>query len=417
MGRRVVITGIGLINACGNDAETAWRSCVEGRSGIGRITRFDAVGLEFPCLVAGEIRDFVPEAWVEAKEVKKLDLSTLYGIAAGDMAWKDAGLAGTHLHDPDRAGVIMGTGIGGLDTIENTHTTIMEKGPQRVSPFFVPKMMANSVAGNLSIRYDLRGPSYVTASACASSNHAMAAALRSIRDGESDVVMTGGTEATITSMGMAGFNTMRAMSRRSNDDPTKASRPFDKLRDGFVMGEGSGILVFEELEHARKRGARIYAEVGGAGMSADAYHMTAPSPGGAGPARAMRLALADAKLAPTDVQYINAHGTSTELNDLCETQAIKTVFGPHAYKLAISSSKSLFGHLLGASGAAEAVMCVLTLRDQVIHPTINQDEKDPELDLDYVPNVARKATVEAVLSNSLGFGGHNVTVCFRRFTG
>ena len=416
MRRRVVITGVGLLNACGSDAESVWRSCVEGRSGIGRITRFDAERLEFPCLVAGEIKGFVPEQWVEAKEVKKLDLSTLYGLAASDMAWKDAGLE-PGKHDPDRSGVILGTGIGGLDTIENTHTTIMEKGPQRVSPFFVPKMMANSVAGNVSIRLDLRGPSFITASACASSNHAMALAARSIRDGEADVVVTGGTEATITSMGMAGFNSMRAMSRRCNDEPTKASRPFDKLRDGFVMGEGAGVLVFEELEHARRRGARIYAEMLGAGMSADAYHMTAPSPGGTGPARAMSLALKDAGLAPTDVQYINAHGTSTELNDACETQAIKSVFGAHAYKLAISSSKSLFGHLLGASGGAEAVMCVLTLRDQTIHPTINQDEKDPELDLDYVPNVARKATVEAVLSNSLGFGGHNVTVCFRRFTG
>jgi 3-oxoacyl-[acyl-carrier-protein] synthase II len=414
--RRVVITGLGLLNACGGDAETAWRSCVEGRSGVGRITRFDAQGLEFPCLVAGEVKGFVAESWVEAKEVKKMDLSTLYGIAASDMAWRDAGFK-EKPPDPDHAGVILGTGIGGLDTIEHTHTTIMEKGPQRVSPFFVPKMMSNSVAGNVSIRLDLRGPSFITASACASSNHAMALAMRSIRDGESDVVVTGGAEATITSMGMAGFNSMRAMSRRSNDAPEKASRPFDRLRDGFVMGEGAGVLIFEELEHARKRGARIYAEVVGAGMSADAFHMTAPSPGGAGPARAMALALKDARLNPSDVQYINAHGTSTELNDLCETQAIKTVFGPHAYKLAISSSKSLFGHLLGASGGAEAVMCALTLRDQVVHPTLNQEEKDPELDLDYVPNVSRKMKVDAILSNSLGFGGHNVTVAFRKFVG
>jgi 3-oxoacyl-[acyl-carrier-protein] synthase II len=414
MRRRVVISGIGLLNACGSDAETAWRSCVEGRSGITRITRFDATGLEFPCLVAGEVKGFVPEAWVEFKEVKKMDLSTLYGLAAAEMAWKDAGFRDAP-HDPDRSGVILGTGIGGLDTIEHTHTTIMEKGPQRVSPFFVPKMMANSVAGNVSIRLDLRGPSFITASACASSNHAMALAMRSIRDGEADVVVTGGAEATITSMGMAGFNSMRAMSRRSNDAPEKASRPFDKLRDGFVMGEGAGVLVFEELEAAKRRGAKIYAEVIGAGMSADAFHMTAPSPGGAGPARAMALALKDAGLNPTDVQYVNAHGTSTELNDLCETQAIKTIFGPHAYKLAISSSKSIFGHLLGASGGAEAVVCALTLRDQTIHPTLNQDEKDPELDLDYVPNVARKAKVDVVLSNSLGFGGHNVTVAFRRY--
>jgi 3-oxoacyl-[acyl-carrier-protein] synthase II len=278
-------------------------------------------------------------------------------------------------------------------------------------------MMANSIAGNVSIRFQLRGPSFITASACASSNHAMALAHRSIRDGESDLVMTGGAEATITSMGMAGFNAMRAMSRRCNGDPTKASRPFDKGRDGFVMGEGAGVLVFEELEHAKKRGAKIYAEFLGAGMSADAYHMTAPSPGGAGPGRAMTHALEDAKISPDRVQYINAHGTSTELNDVCETQALKSVFGPHAYKLAISSSKSLFGHLLGGSGGAEAVVCALTLRDQKVHPTINQEERDPECDLDYVPNVAREMKVDVLLSNSLGFGGHNVCICLGRFTG
>jgi 3-oxoacyl-[acyl-carrier-protein] synthase II len=415
MGRRVVITGLGTLNGCGNDAESTWAALLEGRSGITNITRFDAKGMEFPCLVAGEVKGFDPERWMDAKEVKKVDLVTQYGLAASKMAWDDAGLDGRH--DPDRSGVILGTGIGGLDTIENAHTTIMEKGPTRVSPFFVPKMMANSIAGNVSIRFNLRGPSFITASACASSNHAMALAHRSIRDGESDLVVTGGAEATITSMGMAGFNSMRAMARKYNDDPTKASRPFDMHRDGFVMGEGAGVLVFEELEHARKRGARIYGEVLGSGMSADAFHMTAPSPGGDGPARAMALALRDARLSPEDVQYINAHGTSTELNDVCETQAIKAVFGPHAYKLAISSTKSLTGHLLGGSGGLEAVACALTLRDQVVHPTINQVEKDPNCDLDYVPNVARKTKVDTVLSNSLGFGGHNVCVCFGRFSG
>ena len=416
MRRRVVITGVGLLNACGSDAESVWRSCVEGRSGIGRITRFDAERLEFPCLVAGEIKGFVPEQWVEAKEVKKLDLSTLYGLAAAEMAWKDSGLA-PGAYDPDLAGVILGTGIGGLDTIENTHTTIMEKGPTRVSPFFVPKMMANSIAGNVSIRFECRGPSYITASACASSNHAMALAHRSIRDGEADVMVTGGAEATITSMGMAGFNSMRAMSRRSNDAPEKASRPFDRLRDGFVMGEGSGILILEELEHAKRRGAKIYAEFLGSGMTADAFHMTAPSPGGVGAARSMVLALRDSGRNLADVAYINAHGTSTELNDLGETQAIKATFGPQAYKLAISSSKSVFGHLLGASGGAEAVVSALTLRDQVVHPTLNQDEKDPACDLDYVPNVARELKVDTLLSNSFGFGGHNVTICLGRFAG
>lgn len=416
MRRRVVITGIGLINASGNDAETAWKHAVAGASGVTRIERFDAKGMDFPCQVAGEIKNFDPTRWVEAKEVKKLDLSTLYGLAASQMAWTDSGLAHGS-YDPDRAGVILGTGIGGLDTIENTHTTIMEKGPTRVSPFFVPKMMANSVAGNISIRFELRGPSFITASACASSNHAMALAFRSVRDGEADVLVTGGAEATITSMGMAGFNTMRAMSRRSNDAPEKASRPFDRLRDGFVMGEGSGILVLEELAHAKKRGAKIYGEFLGAAQTADAYHMTAPSEGGVGAAKAMTLCLKDAHLAPEDVQYVNAHGTSTELNDLGETQALKAAFGAHAYKVAISSSKSIFGHLLGASGGAEAVMCALTLRDQVMHPTLNQDEKDPLCDLDYVPNAAREARVEHLISNSFGFGGHNVTICFGRFKG
>jgi len=414
--RRVVITGLGCLNASGSDAETVWKSCVEGRSGITRIARFDAKGMDFPCQVAGEVKGFVPEQWVEAKEVKKLDLSTLYGLAAAEMAWKDSGLV-PGAYDPEQAGVILGTGIGGLDTIENTHTTIMERGPTRVSPFFVPKMMANSIAGNVSIRFECRGPSYITASACASSNHAMALAHRSIRDGEADVMVTGGAEATITSMGMAGFNSMRAMSRRSNDAPEKASRPFDKLRDGFVMGEGSGILILEELEHAKRRGARIYAEFLGSGMTADAFHMTAPSPGGVGAARSMLLALRDSGRNLSDVAYVNAHGTSTELNDLGETQAIKATFGPHAYKLAISSSKSVFGHLLGASGGAEAVVSALTLRDQVVHPTLNQDEKDPECDLDYVPNVARKMKVDTLLSNSFGFGGHNVTICLARFAG
>jgi 3-oxoacyl-[acyl-carrier-protein] synthase II len=372
--------------------------------------------MEFPCLVAGEVKDFRAEDWVEPKDIKKLDLVAIYGLAAAQMAWKDAGQNGA-LEDGSRAGTILGTGIGGLDTIENTHTTIMEKGPTRVSPFFVPKMMANSIAGNISIRFGLQGPSYITASACASANHAMALAHRSIRDGESDLILTGGAEATITSMGMAGFNSMRAMSRRSNDDPTKASRPFDRLRDGFVMGEGAGMLIFEELEHAKRRGAKIYGEVLGSGMTADAFHITAPSPGGTGAARAMQRAMVDGGVNPEQIDYVNAHGTSTELNDLCETQAIKEAFKDHAKKLAISSSKSLFGHLLGGAGGVEAVVCAQTLRDQVVHPTINQDEPDPECNLDYVPNVAREMKVDKLLSNCFGFGGHNVSLCFGRFSG
>ncbi len=417
MTRRVVVTGLGTLNACGLTAESSWQSLLEGRSGIARITRFDADGLEMPCLIAGELKDFEPTNWVQKRDIKKLDLSAQYGIAAASMAWEDAGLdpeGGSH--DPERCGTILGTGIGGLDSIENTHTTIMEKGPQRVSAFFVPKMMANALAGQLSIRFHLQGPSYITASACASSNHAMAAAFRSILAGEQDICVTGGAEATITSMGMAGFNALRAMSRR-NDDPTAASRPFDKNRDGFVMGEGSGILIFEELEHAKARGARIYAEVLGAGMSSDAHHITAPAPGGIGPQRAMRLALQSANLEPNKVEYINAHGTSTSLNDKAETQAIKGVFGDHATKLCISSSKSMVGHCLGGSGGVEAVFTVRSISDNKVHPTINQEESDPECDLDYVPNVARDMVVNYAVSNSLGFGGHNVSLVFGKFKG
>ncbi len=413
MSRRIVVTGLGTLNACGNDVESSWTAVLAGRSGVGRITRFDAAGMGMPCLIAAELKDFEPTRWIEPRELKKLDRMTMYGIAATEMAWDDAGLprgADGGL-DRERAGVILGTGIGGLDTIEDTHTTIMEKGPQRVSAFFVPKMMANAVAGNVSIRLGLQGPNFITSSACASSNHAMACALRSIREGECDLVVSGGAEATITSMGMAGFNSMRAMSRR-NDDPAAASRPFDRGRDGFVMGEGAGILIFEELEHARRRGARIYCEVLGAGMTADAHHITAPAPGGSGPARAMALALKDARLDPDQVDYINAHGTSTELNDIAETHAIKTVFGDHARRLAISSSKSMVGHLLGGSGGVEGVFTALSVFGDVVHPTINQDEADPECDLDYVPNAAREMKVRHALSNSLGFGGHNVTLCF-----
>ena len=422
MSRRVVITGLGTLNACGNDVASSWAKVVAGKSGIGRISRYDAVGMEMSCLIAGELRGFDPTDWIVPKDVKKFDLMAQYGMGATTMAWADAGFepvtkddraaeAEDLPFDVDRFGVIVGTGIGGLDTIEKTHLQIMERGPQRISPYFVPKMMSNAIAGQLSIRFNLRGPSFITASACASANHAMALALRSVAAGESDVCITGGAEATITSMGMGGFNVMRAMSTR-NDDPEGASRPFDAGRDGFVMGEGAGILVFEEYEHAKKRGARIYAEVLGAGMSADAHHITAPKPGGVGPARAMRLALKDSGIDPEQVAYINAHGTSTLLNDRAETAALHAVFGEHAKKLAISSSKSLVGHLLGGSGGVEGVFTALSIHEGVVHPTINQEERDPECDLDYVPNVAREMKVDYALSNSLGFGGHNVSIAF-----
>ncbi len=416
MPRRVVITGLGTVNACGNDVKSSWDAVVSGQSGVARITRFDPELLEMPCLIAAELKGFDPLDYFQKRDLKKLDLMTLYGGAAAQQAWDDSGLSEDNGFDPELSGAIIGTGIGGLDSIENTHTTIMEKGPQRVSPYFVPRMMANAIAGQLSIRFNLQGPSYITASACASSNHAMALAYRSIGSGESDVLLTGGAEATITSMGMAGFNSMRAMSTR-NDDPQAASRPFDKERDGFVMGEGAGIMVFEELEHAKKRGARIYAEVLGAGMSADAHHITAPAPGGRGPARAMRLALRNAKLNPADIDYINAHGTSTALNDAAETAAIKAVMGEDAYKVAISSSKSLVGHLLGGAGGVEGVFTAMSIQDKTAHPTINQEVPDPECDLDYVPNTARELDIRYALSNALGFGGHNVTVVFGRFDG
>ena len=420
--RRVVITGLGTLNACGNDVTTSWDAVVAGKSGIGRITRYDAVGMEMACLIAGELKDFDPTAWIPKKDVKKFDLMAQYGMAATTMAWADAGFDPVTNEqraaevddlpfDVDRFGVIVGTGIGGLDTIEKTHLTIMERGPQRISPYFVPKMMSNAIAGQLSIRFNLRGPSFITASACASANHAMALALRSVQSGESEVCITGGAEATITSMGMGGFNVMRAMSTR-NDDPAGASRPFDAGRDGFVMGEGAGILIFEEYEHAKKRGARIYAEVLGAGMSADAHHITAPKPGGVGPARAMELAIKDAGVPKDQYAYVNAHGTSTLLNDRAETAALHKVFNSHAKELAVSSSKSLVGHLLGGSGGVEAVFTVKSIETNIVHPTINQEERDPECDLDYVPNEARELDVKVALSNSLGFGGHNVSVAF-----
>ncbi|MDJ0973578.1 MAG: beta-ketoacyl-ACP synthase II [Planctomycetota bacterium] len=415
MTRRVVVTGLGTVNACGNDVDTSWNALLAGESGIGRITRFNAELLEMPCLIAGELKGWNATDWVQKRDIKKLDLCAQYGIAAATQAWADAGL-GENGFDPERFGAILGTGIGGLDSIEETHTTIMEKGPQRVSAFFVPKMMANAIAGQLSIRFGLQGPSFITASACASSNHAMALALRSIRSGECDALITGGAEATITSMGMAGFNAMRAMSRR-NDDPAGASRPFDKNRDGFVMGEGAGILLFEELEHAKQRGARIYCEVLGAGMSSDSHHITAPAPGGIGPQRSMRLALKDGGLDPSTIDYINAHGTSTALNDVAETEAVKAVFGDHARELCMSSSKSMVGHLLGASGGVEAIFTVRSIADSKVHPTINQEEADPDCDLDYVPNVAREMDIRYALSNSLGFGGHNVTLAFGKYEG
>jgi 3-oxoacyl-[acyl-carrier-protein] synthase II len=406
MSRRVVITGVGTVNALGNTAPEMWSRMLEGASGIAPITHFDAS--EYACRIAGEVRGLDTSHVVEARELKKLDPFTLYGMVAADEAIRDAGITDSGF-DPDRAGCIMGVGIGGLTDIEATKELLLERGPRRVSPYFIPKIMMNAVAGRISMQHGLRGANFVTASACASANHAMGLAMRSIRAGDADVMVTGGAEATITPLGIAGFCSLRAMSTR-NDDPEGASRPFDKGRDGFVMGEGAGALVFEEYEHARRRGATIYAQVSGFGMTADAHHITSPAPEGRGAASAIRIALEDARVDPSEVDYINAHGTSTPVNDPLETQAIKTVFREHAEHVAISSSKSMIGHMLGAAGAVELVATALSVRDGRIHPTLNQDERDEECDLDYVPGAAREKHVRHALSNSLGFGGHNAVL-------
>jgi 3-oxoacyl-[acyl-carrier-protein] synthase II len=410
--RRVVITGLGAICGLGNDVAAVWAAAKAGRSSARLLTRIDQADLG--SRIACEVRGFDAEKLV-GHQAKKLDLFCQYGIVAAEEAVRGSGLDAAR-EDLDRCGVITGSGIGGLSELESQHTVLMERGARRVSPFFIPRLMINALSGNISIRHGFRGPSYITASACASSSHAIGLAFRTLRDGECDVCLTGGAEATVTRLAMAGFSNMKAMSTR-NEDPERASRPFDRDRDGFVMGEGAGMLVFEELQHAKARGAKIYAEVKGFGMTADAHHITAPTPGGEGPANAMRLALRDGNVDPERVNYINAHGTSTPLNDAAETRAIRTVFGAHADRLCVSSTKSMAGHLLGASGGLEAVLCALMAHESVVHPTINYENRDPECDLDYVPNEARSLKVDHVLSNSLGFGGHNVSVLLARFDG
>jgi 3-oxoacyl-[acyl-carrier-protein] synthase II len=410
--RRVVISGLGAVCALGRDVPTIWEAACAGRSGATRVTRFDPS--EIASQVACEVKGFDAEAHF-GRDAKKLDLFCQYGVVAADEAVRDSGLD-MGREDPDRCGVITGSGIGGLIEIENQFTQLRERGPRRVSPHFVPKLMINALSGQISIRHGLKGPSYITASACASSSHALGLAFQAIRDGMCDVVVTGGAEATITLLAMAGFSNMKAMSTR-NHDPARASRPFDRDRDGFVMGEGAGMLVFEELEHARRRGARVYAEVKGYGFTADAHHITAPTPGGEGPAKAMANALRMGGVDPERVNYVNAHGTSTPLNDAAETRAIHAVFGRHARSLCVSSSKSMVGHLLGASGGLEMVLTAKMIEERVVHPTINYENPDPECDLDYVPNEARPLAVDHALSNSLGFGGHNVSILVARFDG
>jgi len=411
MKRRVVITGVGVLSPVGNDADTFWNSLLEGKSGIDKITSFDVS--DYPTQIAGEIKDFNPELYMDKKEVKRTDRYVQFALAATKMAVENAKLSVTE-ENAERVGVYIGSGIGGLGTWEDQHTVLMEKGPRRVSPFFIPMMIANMASGLVSIEYGAKGPTSSAVTACATGTNAIGDAFRLIQYGDADVMITGGAEATIRPMAMAGFCSMKAMSTR-NDEPQKASRPFDTERDGFVMSEGAGIVILEELEHAKKRGANILAEVIGYGLSADAHHITAPAPGGEGAARCMRNALRDAGIDLTEVGYINAHGTSTPAGDIAESNAIKEVFGDHAYKLAVSSTKSMTGHLLGATGGIEAIATAFALRDQILPPTINLEHPDPECDLDYVPNVARKAHVNVALSNTFGFGGHNASILLKRY--
>lgn len=408
--RRVVITGIGAVTALGKDARSTWSALLEGRSGVGPITRFDPA--DYATKFAAEVRDFDPATVLPPHEARKLDPFVLFAMAAAKEALADSGVEVPGA-DPTRFGCIVGVGIGGLTDIEATHSVILERGPRRVNPFFIPKIMMNAAAGQISIAHGLQGPNYGTASACASSAHALGLAMKAIRWDEADIMVAGGSEATITPLGVGGFNALKALSTR-NDAPERASRPFDRDRDGFVMGEGGGALILEEYGHAKRRGARIYAELKGFGMSADAHHITAPAPLGEGAKRSMAMALRDGGVAPEEVQYVNAHGTSTPINDPLETEAVKGAFGEHARRLAISSTKSMLGHLLGASGAVEGLVTALSVAEGVVHATANLENPDPECDLDYVPGAARTMEVRNALSNSLGFGGHNASLLIGR---
>ena len=409
MKRRVVVTGLGVVHSLGNDVQTFWNAIKEGKNGIKKVTKFDTS--EFPTKVGAQIDDFDSSRYIDRKEAKRMDLFTQYAIVASQQAVDMAGLDFSKI-DPFRAGVFIGSGIGGMETLEEKCRILFEKGPKKVSPFFVPMMIANMASGMVAIRFGIKGPNACVVTACATSNHSIGDAMRVIQNGEADVMITGGSEAALTPLGYAGFCAMRAMS--TNEDPETACRPFDKNRDGFVMGEGAGILVLEEYEHAVKRGATILAELAGYASTGDAYHITAPDPDCLAGIMCIRNALKDAGIAPEEVDYFNAHGTSTPLNDPSETKCIKEVFGEHARKLAISSTKSMTGHLLGAAGGIEAVISVMAIKDGFIPPTINLREPDPECDLDYVPNVGRKADVKFVVSNALGFGGHNSALVFRK---
>jgi len=408
---RVVVTGLGAVTPLGNSVPEYWRAICEGRSGVGPITRFDPKRLD--ARIAAEVKGFDPLKVIEKKELKKLDLFIQYALAAGVEAVEDAKIDFSRV-DPARAGALVGSGIGGILSILEWHRVLLEKGPSRISPFFIPSLIVNMASGQLSIRYKLKGPNSSVVTACATGNHAIGDAFKIIQRGDADLMVAGGSEAIIDELPIGGFAQMKALSTR-NDEPARASRPFDADRDGFVPGEGAGIVVLEHAEHARRRGAHIYAEIVGYGMTADAYHMTAPDPDGDGAVRAMAGALRDGGVRPEDVGYVNAHGTSTPYNDRTETLAIKQVFGDHARRLAVSSTKSMTGHLLGAAGGIEAIVTVLALQQGILPPTINYETPDPECDLDYVPNVARKAEVEFAISNGFGFGGTNATLVFRRW--
>jgi 3-oxoacyl-[acyl-carrier-protein] synthase II len=410
-GRRVVVTGIGLVSPLGTGTDKNWQALLRGESGIAPLTRFDVS--RHATHFGGEVKDFDPFLFIERKEVRKMDLFTQFAMAAAQLAVEDSGIALGDLQS-DRAGTYVGSGVGGLGSIEQWHTVLLEKGPERVSPFFLIQAIINEASGQISIRYGAKGPNCANATACSTGTHAIGDSFRMIARGEADIMIAGGAEAPLTPLSLAGFNAMKAISER-NDAPAKASRPFDARRDGFVMGEGSGVVILEELGRALRREARIYAEVVGYGMTSDAYHVAAPAPDGDGAVRVMRRAIEDAGIRPEDVQYINAHGTSTPFNDKTETRAIKEVFGEHASRVAVNSTKSMTGHLLGAAGGLEAGIMALCIHHQVMTPTINYEFPDPECDLDYVPNVSRKAEVVHGLSNSFGFGGTNGALLFKRF--
>ncbi len=412
MARRVVVTGLGVVSPLGTGVQENWESLCAGRSGIGRIKRFDASA--FPCQIAGEVEGFNSLDYLDKQQIRRFDVFIHYAVASARMAMEDSGLKIDELNE-SRVGCVTGTGLGGLGMLEHFHSILLDRGPERISPFFIPGIIANMAPGQIAIEFGAKGPNLSIETACAASSHAIGESFRMIREGIADAMITGGAEAVITPLALGGFCSMRALSTR-NDEPEKASRPFDMDRDGFVMGEGAGILVLEEMEHALERGAKIRAEIVGYGMSGDAHHISAPHPEGEGAINCMNMAIRYAGLEPADVDYINAHGTSTKLNDLSETKAIKAVFNEHAYKLAVSSTKSMTGHLLGGAGGMEAVYCVLALERGIIPPTVNYETPDPECDLDYVPNVARKADINVVMSNSFGFGGTNASLLFSSFS-